>query len=232
MVVSRGGALALRSSATSAGKWFVRFLVVLPWAAPVALVDDRLALDLRLAVQHRQLDAEGDPHCSAPSASLFGIGNGCGPNNPPQWLGNAEARDVRDHHRPGLADPPVRGDHLHRRPGVDPDRGRRRREDRLCASAAEEALVRRPARSSCRSRSSRCSSGSSSPPPTSPSSSSSPTAALSTRRRCLTTWAYTIGIESGSLGAGAAISLFLFPLLVGGDDPDALLRHGGRRCRS
>ena len=30
----------------------------------------------------------------------------------------------------------------------------------------------------------------------------------------LTTWAYTIGIESGSLGEGAAISLFLFPLLA------------------
>ena len=30
----------------------------------------------------------------------------------------------------------------------------------------------------------------------------------------LTTWAYTIGIDSGSLGEGAAISLFLFPLLA------------------
>ena len=30
----------------------------------------------------------------------------------------------------------------------------------------------------------------------------------------LPTWAYAIGIDSGSLGEGAAISLFLFPLLV------------------
>ncbi|HXF98700.1 MAG TPA: sugar ABC transporter permease [Gaiellaceae bacterium] len=30
----------------------------------------------------------------------------------------------------------------------------------------------------------------------------------------LPTWAYAIGIDSGSLGAGAAISLYLFPLLV------------------
>ena len=30
----------------------------------------------------------------------------------------------------------------------------------------------------------------------------------------LTTWAYQIGIESGSLGEGAAISLYLFPLLA------------------
>ena len=28
------------------------------------------------------------------------------------------------------------------------------------------------------------------------------------------TWAYAIGIDSGSLGQGAAVSLFLFPLLV------------------
>jgi multiple sugar transport system permease protein len=30
----------------------------------------------------------------------------------------------------------------------------------------------------------------------------------------LTTWAYAIGIDSGSLGEGAAISVFLFPLLI------------------
>ena len=30
----------------------------------------------------------------------------------------------------------------------------------------------------------------------------------------LPTWAFAVGIDSGSLGAGAAISLFLFPLLV------------------
>ena len=30
----------------------------------------------------------------------------------------------------------------------------------------------------------------------------------------LTTWSESIGIESGSLGEGAAISLYLFPLLA------------------
>jgi multiple sugar transport system permease protein len=30
----------------------------------------------------------------------------------------------------------------------------------------------------------------------------------------VTTWAYKTGIESGSLGAGAAISLFLLPVLA------------------
>ena len=41
----------------------------------------------------------------------------------------------------------------------------------------------------------------------------------------LTTWAFPIGIDSGSLGEGAAISLFLFPLLLAVVDPDALLRR-------
>jgi multiple sugar transport system permease protein len=30
----------------------------------------------------------------------------------------------------------------------------------------------------------------------------------------LTTWAFTTGIESGSLGEGAAVSLFLLPVLA------------------
>jgi multiple sugar transport system permease protein len=30
----------------------------------------------------------------------------------------------------------------------------------------------------------------------------------------LPTWAYFVGIDGGSLGEGAAISLFLFPVLV------------------
>ena len=30
----------------------------------------------------------------------------------------------------------------------------------------------------------------------------------------LTTWSFQIGINSGSLGEGAAISLYLFPLLA------------------
>jgi multiple sugar transport system permease protein len=30
----------------------------------------------------------------------------------------------------------------------------------------------------------------------------------------LPTWAFQIGINSGSLGEGAAISLYLFPLLI------------------
>ena len=70
------------------GKWFVRFLVILPWAAPVALVTIALALDLRLAVQRRELDAEGDCTLLGAVCSLFGVGNGCGANNPPQWLGH------------------------------------------------------------------------------------------------------------------------------------------------
>ena len=43
----------------------------------------------------------------------------------------------------------------------------------------------------------------------------------------LPTWAYAIGIDSGSLGEGAAISLFLFPLLVARQRRDAVLRTTG-----
>ena len=43
----------------------------------------------------------------------------------------------------------------------------------------------------------------------------------------LPTWAYFVGIDGGSLGEGAAISLFLFPLLVLVTHPDAVLRATG-----
>ena len=43
----------------------------------------------------------------------------------------------------------------------------------------------------------------------------------------LPTWAYAVGIDSGSLGEGAAISLFLFPLLVLVTVGDAVLRAAG-----
>ena len=56
------------------GKWFLRFLILLPWAAPVALSDDRLALDLRLALLGDQLGARSHLHL----VDQF---------NPPQWLG-------------------------------------------------------------------------------------------------------------------------------------------------
>ena len=43
----------------------------------------------------------------------------------------------------------------------------------------------------------------------------------------LPTWAYFVGIDGGSLGEGAAISLFLFPLLVVVTRRDAVLRAQG-----
>ena len=43
----------------------------------------------------------------------------------------------------------------------------------------------------------------------------------------LPTWAYYVGIDGGSLGEGAAISLFLFPLLDRRHRGDAVLRSPG-----
>ena len=48
---------------------------------------------------------------------------------------------------------------------------------------------------------------------TSPSSTSSRGGPFNSTQ-VLPTWAYFVGIDGGSLGEGAAISLFLFPLLV------------------
>ena len=45
----------------------------------------------------------------------------------------------------------------------------------------------------------------------------------------LPTWAFAIGIESGSLGEGAAISLFLFPLLVARQRSRCSSSRDGRR---
>ena len=59
----------------------------------------------------------------------FGIDN-CGPNNPPQWLGNDKLAMFAIIVVQAWRILPVRRDHLHRRPVVDPDRGRGRDQDR------------------------------------------------------------------------------------------------------
>ena len=48
----------------------------------------------------------------------------------------------------------------------------------------------------------------------------------------VTTWAYKTGIQAGSLGPGAAISLFLLPVLAVVSDRDAALRAAGGGHRS
>ena len=51
------GLLAHALAEAFRGSWFLRFLILLPWAAPIALEHDRLPLDLPLALQRRELDA-------------------------------------------------------------------------------------------------------------------------------------------------------------------------------
>ena len=69
------------------GKWFVRFLVILPWAAPVALVTILWLwiFDSLFSVVNWTLK---ETHTVGAVCSLFDVGNGCGANNPPQWLGH------------------------------------------------------------------------------------------------------------------------------------------------
>ena len=124
------------------GKWIVRFLVVLPWAAPVVLstinwlwlLDSlysvvnwtlaRLHLDNALVWLLDAVHLEEDAQV------------------PLQWLGRPESRAHRDHARARMANPSVRSRDLHRWPRVHPERGRGRFEDRR-RDRGEEALVRR-----------------------------------------------------------------------------------------
>ncbi len=68
------------------GKWFVRFLVILPWAAPVALVTIAWLwiFDSLFSVINWTL---GKMHLIVPVCSAFGV-NGCSASNPPPWLGH------------------------------------------------------------------------------------------------------------------------------------------------
>ena len=194
------------------GKWIVRFLVVLPWAAPVVLSTiawlwllDSLYSVVNWTLARLHLD-------NALVWVLGAVHIEEGAQVPLQWLG-----------RPNLALLAITIVHAWRIlpfavvifiagrasiPTEVEDAIEDRRRDRL-----EEALVRRrPAAASHRAR----------------------RGALRDRlhrsrlrvvyilthggpfnsTQVLPTWAYAIGIDSGSLGEGAAISLFLFPLLV------------------
>jgi multiple sugar transport system permease protein len=68
------------------GKWLVRLLVVLPWAAPVSLVTIAWLwiLDSLFSIVNWTLIKL---HLVGVVCGAFGV-NGCGANNPPQWLGN------------------------------------------------------------------------------------------------------------------------------------------------
>jgi hypothetical protein len=194
------------------GKWIIRFLVVLPWAAPVVLSTitwlwllDSLYSVLnwtlaRLHVDHALVWLLDAVHIEEVRRCRF---SGSG----------AEPRARRDHARARVADPAVRRRHLHRGPRVDPERGRGRVEDRRRDRASRSSGTS-TCRSSFRSRSWRSCSGSCSRPWTSRSSISSRTAARSTPRKCCRPGPTRSGSTRARSVPGAAISLFLFPLLV------------------
>jgi multiple sugar transport system permease protein len=192
------------------GKWFIRLLVILPWAAPVALVTIGWLwiFDSLFSIVNWTLT---QMHLLRPVCAVFGV-HGCGPSNPPQWLGNDKlamfAIIVVHAWRvlpfavvifiAGLASIPTEVDDAAK---IDGATGIKKLfyvtlplqlPIALVAvlfgivfTAADFAVVfvlthGGPFNST----------------------------------QVLTTWAYQIGIESGSLGEGAAISLYLFPLLA------------------
>ena len=69
------------------GKWFLRFLILLPWAAPVALstIGWLWIYDSLFSVVNWTLK---ETHTVGAVCSLFDVGSGCGASNPPQWLGH------------------------------------------------------------------------------------------------------------------------------------------------
>jgi multiple sugar transport system permease protein len=68
------------------GKWFVRLLVILPWAAPVSLVTIAWLwiFDSLFSIVNWTLK---EMHLLGVVCGAFGI-QGCGPANPPQWRGD------------------------------------------------------------------------------------------------------------------------------------------------
>ena len=191
------------------GQWFLRFLILLPWAAPVALGDDHLAVDLRLALQRRELDARGDRTCSASSAAVRRRRLRA---EPAAVARPAEARDGSRSSscRRGAC---CRSPSSSSSPAARRSRTRSRTPRRSTARPASGSLVRHAAaaaadrarRRAVRDRLHRDGHGGRLHP-------------HARRPVQLDAGAddlgRTDGIESGSLGEGAAISLFLLPVLA------------------
>jgi multiple sugar transport system permease protein len=192
------------------GKWLVRFLVILPWAAPVALVTIAWLwiLDSLFSVINWTLK---EMHLLGAVCSLFNV-SGCGTNNPPQWLGNSTlamfAIIIVHAWRvlpfaviifiAGRASIPTEVDDAAKIDGAGPMKKLWYVDLPLqlpialvavlfgiVFTAADFAVVWVLTRGG-------------------PFNST----------QVLTTWSETIGIESSRVGAGAAISLYLFPLLA------------------
>ena len=195
------------------GKWIIRFLVVLPWAAPVVALDDHLALAPRLALQRASTGRWRELHLDHALVWLLDASHiEEGAQVPLQWLG-----------RPNLALVAITLVHAWRilpfavvifiagRASIPNEVEDASRIDGatgfkklwyvdlplqlpialvavlfgIVFTAVDFAVVYILTHGG-------------------PFNST----------QVLPTWAYAVGIDSGSLGAGAAISLFLFPLLV------------------
>lgn len=192
------------------GKWFVRFLVILPWAAPVALVTIAWLwiFDSLFSVINWTL---GKMHLIGPVCGAFGV-NGCSASNPPPWLGhpNLAIFAIIMVHAwrilpfaviifiAGRASIPTEVDDAAKIDGAGPLKKLWYVDLPLqlpialvavlfgiVFTAADFAVVWVLTRGG-------------------PFNST----------QVLTTWSETIGIESSRVGAGAAISLYLFPLLA------------------
>ena len=193
------------------GKWIVRFLIVLPWAAPVALVTIAWLwiFDSLFSVINWTLK---EMHLLGAVCSVFDVGSGCGAGNPPQWLGHPNlamfAIIVVHAWRvlpfaviifiAGRASIPTEVEDAAKIDGATPLKKLWHIDLPLqlpialvavlfgiVFTAADFAVVWVLTRGG-------------------PFNST----------QVLTTWSETIGIESSRVGAGAAISLYLFPLLA------------------
>jgi multiple sugar transport system permease protein len=192
------------------GKWLVRFLIILPWAAPVALatLGWLWIFDSLFSVINWTL---GKMHLLGVVCAPFGI-HGCTPENPPQWLGNTNLAlfaIILVHawrvlpfaviiFIAGRASIPTEVDDAAKIDGAPPLKKLWYVDLPLqlpialvavlfgiVFTAADFAVVWILTRGG-------------------PFNST----------QVLTTWSETIGIESTRVGAGAAISLYLFPLLL------------------
>jgi len=192
------------------GKWFLRFLILLPWAAPISLgaigwlwIFDSLYSVVNWTLVHT--------HTVGAACAVFRI-DGCSALNPPQWLGNATLAKVSiiTVHTwriipfatviflAGIASIP---NEVHDAAAVDGATGLRKFwyvSLPLQIPIATVALLFGIVFTA---------------------TDMTVTYVLThggpfNSSHVITTWAFNTGIESGSLGEGAAVSLYLLPVLA------------------
>ncbi len=192
------------------GRWFLRFLILLPWAAPIALgaigwlwIFDSLYSVINWTLVHT--------HTVGVACFVFNVSN-CGPHSPPIWLGDptlAKAAIITVHtwriipfatviFLGGIASIP---NEVHDAAAVDGATGLRKFwyvSLPLQLPIATVALLFGIVFTA---------------------TDMTVTYILThggpfNSSHMVTTWAFNVGVETGSLGEGAAISLFLLPVLA------------------